>query len=393
MRLLHTSDWHVGRTFHGADTLDALLGVLGEIPRIVRDQRIDAVLVAGDVYDSAMPAGRHVDALTRALAAIRAAGADIVLSSGNHDSAARLGANAGFARAGGLHLSTQPLDPESWRIELADDHGPVQVFALPYLEPVSLRAAMPDACIVDQAHAVRWAMDAVRASCARHPGRTVVLAHCFAARLGERPIDEQAAEALDEAPRDITAGGLDVVPLSAFDGIDYVALGHLHSRQELAPHVRYSGAPLHYSFRERSPRRGGWLVELDAQGLAAATWIDLPVPRALTTLEGELEALLTDPRHDGTEQHWLRARLTDRLRPMDAMRRLQERWPHCAEVQWIGGGTAPQTALRERLATRSEAEIVDGFLAHVRAGAGASAAEASLVREALARVAASELER
>ena len=101
MRLLHTSDWHVGRTFHGADTVDALAGVLGEIPEIVRRERIDVVLVAGDVYDSAMPAGRHVEALTHALQAIRDAGAHVILSSGNHDSPARLGANAGFARAGG----------------------------------------------------------------------------------------------------------------------------------------------------------------------------------------------------------------------------------------------------------------------------------------------------
>lgn len=386
MRLLHTSDWHVGRTFHGADTLDALERVLGEVPRIVREQRIDVVLVAGDVYDSAMPAGRHVDALTRVLAAIREAGAEIVLSSGNHDSPARLGANAGFARAGGLHVSTRALDPESWRIELADEHGPVQLFALPYLEPVALRAALPEAAIATQADAVRWAMDAVRAASARHAGRTVVLAHCFAAALGE------AAEALlEEAPRDITAGGLDVVPVTAFDGVDYVALGHLHSRQELAPHARYSGAPLHYSFRERSPQRGGWLVELDADGLAEVAWIDLPVPRALTTIEGELDALLGDARHDGTEDDWLRVRLTDRLRPMDAMRRLQQRWPQCAEVTWVGGGSAPQRALRERLAQRSEPEIVDDFLAHVRAGVGASGAEAALVRDALERAAAEEL--
>ncbi len=385
MRLLHTSDWHVGRTFHGADTVDALLGVLGAIPAIVREQRIDVVLVAGDVYDSAMPAGKHVEALTGALAAIREAGAEIVLSSGNHDSAARLGANAGFARAGGLHLSTAALDPESWRIELADEHGPVQLHAVPYLEPVALRAALPDAGIGSQADAMRWAMDAVRASLAAHAGRSVVLAHCFAAAIGEQDPDE-----LDDAPRDITAGGLDVVPLSAFDGVDYVALGHLHSRQELSPAVRYSGAPLHYSFRERSPERGGWLVELGADGLASVEWVGLPVPRALTTVEGELEQLLSAPEHAGTEGDWVRVRLTDRLRPMDAMRRLQERWPHCAEVTWIGGGTAPQVALRERLAARSEAEIVDGFLAHVRAGVGASEAEAALVREALARVAAEE---
>ncbi|WP_306233650.1 exonuclease SbcCD subunit D [Agrococcus beijingensis] len=381
MRLLHTSDWHVGRTFHGADTLDALADALGAIARIVREHAVDAVLVAGDVYDAAMPSGRHVEALTRALQEIRSAGAEIVLSSGNHDSAARLGANAGFARAGGLHLSTRALEPDSWRIELADEHGPVHVFAVPYLEPVSLRSSLPEAGIASQADAMGWAMDAVRASLAHAPARSVVLAHCFAAGV---------AEPADDAPRDITAGGLDVVPLSRFDGVDYVALGHLHSRQELSRSVRYSGAPLHYSFKERSPLRGGWLVDLDAAGLADVAWVDLPVPRPLVTIEGELDALLDDASLAGTEGAWLRARLTDRLRPLDAMRRLQRRWPHAAEVQWLGGDDAPAIELRARLARRSDAEVVDDFLRHVRAGVGASEAEAALVRDGLARAAAAE---
>lgn len=381
MRLLHTSDWHVGRTFHGSDTVEALVEVLRALARSVREHGIDVVLVAGDVYDSAMPAGRHVDALTAALAEIRAAGAVIVLSSGNHDSAARLGANAGFASAGGLHLSTRALEPASWRIQLADEHGPVQIHAVPYLEPVAMRAALPDADIGSQADAVRWAMDAVRASRAQHPGRAVVLAHCFAAGI---------AEPEDDAPRDITAGGLDVVPLAHLDGVDYVALGHIHSRQTLSPSVRYSGAPLHYSFRERSPERGGWIVELDADGLASVEWLSLPVPRGLRTITGELDELLTDASLAGSERDWVRAMLTDRLRPVDAMRRLQERWPHAAEVQWIGGEDAPALELRARLARRSEAEVVDDFLVHVRRGVGANESEAALVRVALARASAAE---
>lgn len=384
MRLLHTSDWHVGRTFHGADTVDALFAVLGEIPGLVRQGRIDVVLVAGDVFDSAMPAGRHVEALTLALQSIRDAGAQVILSSGNHDSPARLGANAGFARAGGLHLSTAATEPASWRIDLEDEHGPVAVFAIPYLEPVVLRAVLPEAGIGTQADAMRWAMDAVRTDLAERPARSVVLAHCFAAGVA---VDD------DDAPREIRAGGLDVVPLSAFDGVDYAALGHIHSRQQLAPAVRYSGAPLHYSFRERSPERGGWLVELGADGLERVEWLGLTVPRALTQVRGELEALLVEPEFDGTEDDWVRAVLTDAAMPLDAMRRLQQRWPHCAQVEWAGSVGRPDGAgVRERLQRRSDAEVVDDFLAHVR-GDGPSDGERALVAEGLARVAAAEAAR
>lgn len=384
MRLLHTSDWHVGRTFHGADTLDALVATLAEVASAVRRERIDVVLVAGDVYDSAMPAGRHVAALSAALAAIRGAGARIVLSSGNHDSPARLGANAAFAAAGGLHLSTDALDPASWRTTIDDEHGPVHVVAIPYLEPLALRAALPEAGIASQADAMRWAMDAVRALLAEAPGRSVVLAHCFAAGIA----------IADDAPRDITAGGLDVVPTAAFDGVDYAALGHLHSRQVLAEHVRYSGAPLHWSFKERTPERGAWIVDLGAEGLEAVTWLALPVPRRLTEVEGELEALLGDARLDGTEGDWVRATLTDRLRPIDAMRRLQSRWPHCAEVVW----RAPEhersgETYGSLVAQPTDAELVGAFLGHVRAGVGASEAELALVADALARVDAEERDR
>ncbi|MGT2424719.1 exonuclease SbcCD subunit D [Amnibacterium kyonggiense] len=381
MRLLHTSDWHIGRTFHGHATLDALRGVLLELAEAVRRERVDAVLVAGDVFDSATPAAAAFELFEEAVLAIRAAGAAVVMTSGNHDSAARLGHQAPFAAAGGVHVRTR-ADAVDEPVVLRDEHGEVDVYGIPYLEPLLLGERT-------HAAALGAAMDRVRAAAAIRGNRGVVLAHCFAS-TGVVP---QAAG----GERDITAGGLDIVPSSVFDGtdgarIDYVALGHLHSRVRLAEHVRYAGAPLHYSFGETSPLRGAWLIDLDADGLAAVRWLDLPVPRRLTEIAGPLARLLEDEALIGAEQDWVQAVLTDPVRQQDAMARLRERFPFVARLEHRPEGVRPADARSygERTAGLPDAALIAGFLEHVRAGAGPSDAESALVAEVLSTVAAAE---
>jgi exonuclease SbcD len=207
-----------------------------------------------------------------------------------------------------------------------------------------------------------------------------VLAHCFAA--------EVRAEATD-VERDIVQGGLNLVSTDVFDGPDYVALGHIHGRSTLTPRVRYSGAPLHYSFEEGHKPRGGWLVDLGAPGTGAeVTWLDLPVPRPLVTLTGPIDALLSDAEHDRHRDAWVRAVVTDTARPLDPMRRLQQRFPNCAAVEWSPLERAERGGAdyRERVRGRTDDEILDGFLGHVRNGVGANDFERRLVGELLGDV-------
>jgi len=222
-------------------------------------------------------------------------------------------------------------------------------------------------------------MTRIRDDLARRGGRSVVLSHCFAA--GVTP----AAESSD-VERDITAGGLDVVPLGVFDGCDYVALGHIHGRATLTERVRYSGAPLHYSFAETDKPRGAWLVEIGAEGLESVEWVGLPVPRRLTVLTGQLAELLADEAFVGTEGDWVKAILTDQVRPLDAMRSLQTRFTHAVALEHrpairVDPG---DISYAERIgAATSDPEIIAGFLAFVRNGVGPTVFESELVAELL----------
>ncbi|GAA2010452.1 exonuclease SbcCD subunit D [Microbacterium ulmi] len=375
MRILHTSDWHIGRSFHGHSTLEALRGVLEVLAQQVRERSVDVVVVAGDVFDSAVPAAACYSLLSDALRALCDAGAHVVVTSGNHDSSARLGFQSALLRDG-IDVVTDPLTVGT-PVTIDDVHGPVHFYGIPYLEPALVRHVWPGVELRTQRQAVEHAMGLVRTDLAARGGRSVAISHCFAA--GVAPT--QGVE------RDIQQGGLDVVPLSAFDGPDYVALGHIHGRNDLGERIRYSGAPLHYSFGEADKPRGSWLVELDARGLAGVEWLALPVPRRLARVSGSLEELLADERFAEVEDAWVSARYTDAAPQRDPMRRLQERFPHCATVVHAPDVVREADGLTyaERVhEAKSDRELIEAFLVHVRNGVGATEAESELIRGLLA---------
>ena len=381
MRVLHTSDWHVGRMFHGRDLLADQEAVLGGLADLVADERVDVVVVSGDLYDRAVPSGEAVSACTRILKTIRAAGAQLVVTPGNHDSAPRLGAFGEFTAAGGLHLRTRVAELDR-PVLLEDRHGPVALYGIPYLEPEPARQALgaPDA----RGHAgvLTEAMRRVRADLAvRSEGtRSVVLAHAFV-----------TGGAACASERTIAVGGIEQVPAAAFDGVDYVALGHLHGPQRIADHLRYSGSPLAYSFSEARQHKSVLLVELDAAGLAGVERRELPVPRRLGTLTGTLDALLTDPAHERFTEWFLSLELTDPVRPTEALRRLQERFPHAVHLEWLPEGGCAGGALRYAQVTRgrTDLEVFCCFVEDCR-GDSPNNRERALLSDALAAAEAME---
>jgi exonuclease SbcD len=354
---------------HQAEFVDHLL-------EVVESEQVDLVVVAGDIYDRALPPVDAVELADDTFARLAASRAQVVVTSGNHDSQIRLGFNSRLADAAGVHLRTRWQDVGT-PVLLEDSHGPVAVYGLPYLEPDAVRLPWGLATRSHEA-TLGEAMRRVHADLdTRRGARSLVMAHAFVAGDPER-----GATMASDSERDISVGGLQIVPTALFTGVDYAALGHLHGRHTLTDTVRYSGSPLAYSFSEADHVKGSWLVELDARGFHHADFVEAPVPRRLARVRGTLEALLTDPAHADKEDCWVQAVVTDAVRPTQAMDRLRTRFPHTLILSFepSGGAPAGETA-RVPVTGRSDHEIVLDFFRDVR-GTPADDAEAALLLEA-----------
>lgn len=362
MRILHTSDWHIGRSFHRQGMLDAQAAYVDHLLETVRSEKVDLVVVSGDVYDRALPPVDAVDLADDAFARLAGSRAAVVVTSGNHDSAIRLGFNSRLTDASGVFLRTRPRDIGT-PVVLEDSHGPVAVYGLPYLEPDAVREAWGLGARTHEA-ALTEAMRRVGLDLAGQPSgtRSVAMAHAFVAGNSE------AAGAMSsDSERNISVGGVQIAPTSLFSGVDYAALGHLHGRHTLTDSIRYSGSPLAYSFSEATHLKGAWLVDLGRDGFEAAEFVEAPVPRRLARISGRMEELLSDRRYDALEDRWIQATITDSRRPLNAMERLRVRFPQTLilgfEPEGAGATRKPPSA---RIDGRSDFDIALGFVAEVR---------------------------
>ncbi len=371
MRFVHTSDWHLGRSFHQVGLLAAQARYLDHLVDLVRSERVDAVLVSGDVYDRALPSPETVLLLSDAVTRIVDAGARVVLSSGNHDSAIRLGFASDLLARSGLHIRSSVADVG--RPVLVGD---VAVHPLPYLEPAAVAESL-GATQRTHAAVLRAAMTRVEADLAQRSGPSVVMAHAFV-----------TGGATTDSERDISVGGVSAVHPEVFSAAGYAALGHLHGRQEISDRVRYSGSPVVMSFSEARHTKGSWLVDLTGDGahpVVDAGFVEAPVERPVRVLRGDLEDLLRDPGPDGAEAAYCQVTLTDAARPLGAMERLKRRFPHTLVLRWEPQGVpvslesyAARVGVR-----RDDLELCCDFLGHVRGGVAAAPEERLLLRDAL----------
>ena len=384
MRLLHTSDWHLGRSLHGVDLLDHQAAYLEHLVDVVRAEQVDAVVVAGDVYDRAIPPVEAVTLLSETLARL-AEHTTVVVTSGNHDSATRLGFGSALMRER-VRLRTRVAGLAE-PVVLPDDGGDVLVYGIPYLDPDFARVELADGTepLARSHEAVAAAaMRRIRADAQGRSGaappRTVVAAHAFV--IGGAPT---------ESERDIRVGGVDQVPAGVFAGADYVALGHLHGPQTVSgvdgTVLRYSGSPLAYSFSEQHHAKSSVLVDLSG-GRVRTELVSAPVPRRLADVTGTLEELLGavgEPHVDA----WTRVTVTDPHRPTDLYRRVKQRFPHALVVQHRA--TEAATAVRPAVITAAHdpLDVAADFLAHVT-GHRPTPAEADVLRRAYEDVAAIE---
>ena len=370
MRLIHTSDWHLGRTLHGENLLSHQAAFLDWLLAEAQRHQVDAVLVAGDVYDRAVPPTDAVKILDRCLSGFARAGIPMIITSGNHDSAVRLGFGSGLSAAAGVHLRTT-LAGAARPVVLTDDHGPVAIYGIPYLLPDAVLAELD----CGRSHeAVLTAVTArIRQDAAdRGIDRAVVLAHSFV--TGARPTDSE---------RDIRVGGIADVPAGVFGGFSYAALGHLHGQQQVAPAVRYSGSPLAFSFGEKNHAKSVTLAELDGAGQVTVTQLATPVPRPLREVRGRLDELLAKP-DDDLAGAWVKVVLTDPVRPAAPMERLREKWPHTLVLDFDPDGGRPGAdADLVRLAAATDPAEICGLFVEFTSGGPPDDAQRAVLRAAV----------
>lgn len=369
MKLIHTSDWHLGRAFHGAGLLPAQSDYVDHLVETVRSEAVDAVLVSGDVYDRALPPPEAVELLSEAVTRLIDAGSQVVLSSGNHDSAIRLGFAADLLQRAGLHIRSDVRSIGSPVLV-----GDTAVHAIPYLEPTATTVT-DELGVTERSHAavLTAAMERVRADVAGRGPRSVVMAHCFA-----------SGGAASDSERDITTGSVAMVPASTFDGVAYTALGHLHRPQQVGETVRYSGSPVAMSFSEAGQTKGSLLVTLDERGATTVEQVAAPVHREIALVRGTLDEVLTDARHEAAERAWVQVTLTDPIRPVGAYDRLRRRFPHLLQLGFEpSGDVVPVHSYAARVRRREPLEVCCDFVSDVRRGATADDDERRLLSDAL----------
>jgi len=399
MRFLHTSDWHLGRLFHSVHLTDDQAHVLEQLVDVARERRVDAVVIAGDVYDRAVPPAEAMalfdETLTRLAARDPATGhkPHVVVLAGNHDSPERLSFASRLLAPERVHV-VGPLAAMR-AIPIDDGSGKVDVLPIPYATPEAARAHLDDDDVVDHQGAMAGLV--ARAAALRtRKRRSVVVAHGFVTGAFSC-----------ESERPLAVGGSGHVSAALFRDFNYSALGHLHRPQDVSlkaftrrdlfdfeepafARVRYAGSLLKYSFDEHAQQKSISIVELDAAGRATVEAIALSPRRDVRVVEGALHELLARAASDPRRDDYVCARLTDPGPALDAMARLREVYPNALHVEPV--------ALKQRLeATRARREIarmrpldvVAGFV-EATSGQALSDAERAIVVELLERLEAPE---
>lgn len=355
MKMLHTSDWHIGRRFHGADLLTEQKEFMRHISAIVHEHKIDLVVISGDIYDRALPPAPAVTALDEGLNTILAAGAQILLSAGNHDSASRLGFGAARSAAAGLHIrcSLDHIDTPWLHQEGNNTFG---VYAINYLDPTLMAGHLDvKATHHDVLHAAcqRITQDADR----RQLDHVTVSAHAFV--TGATSSDSE---------RDISVGGVEQVAVEIFAPFDYVALGHLHRAATITPNIRYSGSPLPYSFSEADHTKGFWLLDLAPGEPVVAEFINTEPAMALSRITGTMHDVLYNPEHTTAENTWCEITITDIVRPPDIMQKVRTRFPQAVSVRHTPPETQHDdaTSYAHRVQGADDFTLCERFVEHVR---------------------------
>ncbi len=322
MRFIHTADWHLGRIFFQVHLTEDQAYVLDQLVELTKETRCDAVVIAGDVYDRAVPPPDAIRLLDEVLCRlVLDLGVSVILIAGNHDSPERLGFGSRLMAEKGLHLFGTPAHDQP-RVTLHDAAGPVHFYPLPFAEPATVGPMLELGAGRDHGSVMCALTDRIRGI---HPQgeRSVVVAHAFV--VGGSATDSE---------RPLSVGGSDRVDRACFGGFDYVALGHLHSPQNAGSgSIAYSGSLLKLSFSEAGQAKSVNVVDMDARGNCRVERVTLNARRDVRKVRGLLHELLESPVSAETRDDYVMVTLLDTHAILDPMGKLRPVFPNVLHVE------------------------------------------------------------
>ncbi|EAW31842.1 putative exonuclease SbcD [marine gamma proteobacterium HTCC2143] len=352
MKFIHTSDWHIGRQFHNVSLLDDQRHVLEQIVGYIQSESVDALVIAGDIYDRSVPPAKAVELLDQFITRICSEmNTPVILIPGNHDGAERLRFGSRQLRSAGLHILGD-LKRVTEPVLITAGETTVAFYGIPYNDPETVRNLFSaDVTSYDDAHS--YLVDEIT-TVMRNDLANVLISHCFL---------EGAQESESERP--LSIGGADRVSYKPCVNFDYVALGHLHSPQYKGEEfIRYSGSILKYSFSEEKHNKGVTLVEVNDQSVTSRH-LPLQPLRDMRIIEGELQTILEQGKVDPNNDDYLLVRLTDRHAILDPMGKLRAVYPNVLHLEKPGMLATGEQKMNKENLQRGELEMFRDFFVQI----------------------------
>ena len=347
MKLIHLSDLHLGKRVNEVSMLEDQEYILRKILQIVDEQKPDGVIIAGDVYDKAIPPADAVRLFDDFLVRLSQKGTHVFVISGNHDSAERIAFGGRLMDAAGIHMS--PVYTGAVKhVDLQDGYGTVHIYMLPFIKPANVRAAFEDEEVQTYTEALGCA---VRHMEIDGTERNVLVTHQF------------VTGAARSESEDISVGGTDNVDASVFAAFDYTALGHIHGPQNIgSDRIRYCGTPLKYSFSEKDHVKSVTVVELEEKGNVRVSTVPLIPLHDMREIRGTYDALTMKSNYENTNtEDYIHAVLTDEDDVPNAMARLRTVYPNIIKLDYdnVRTRSAAQIIGAEDMERKTEIELFD----------------------------------
>ncbi len=319
MRLVHISDLHIGKRLIERSLLEDQKYILKKIETIIYKENFDGVLIAGDIYDKAVPSSEAVELFNDFLTNLAKHDIKVFMISGNHDSAERIGFGSFMMSKAGVYVSPS-YNGEIKVATLNDEYGDVNIYLLPFIKPAYVKSYYPDADIETYTDALKFVIEKMNVDKSK---RNILLAHQF------------VGHAQKDGSEEASIGGLDVVDDNIFDDFDYVALGHIHKKQTLKGKIRYCGTPLQYSFSENKNINSLTVVELKQKGDLKISEIELEAKRKLIQIKGTFEELTSEEFYkDLNRDDYYGVTLTNEDDVVDGANKLRAIYPNMLKLEY-----------------------------------------------------------